>query len=222
MAPVIALVLEAATYAGSAALLDDGRLLGERSVAMRGREREALLPAVGDLLADHAVDPRRLGRVICGAGPGSFTSLRIAGGIGKGLALAAGAPLVPVSSLALLVASRPLPPGLYLAALDALRGEHYVERYEVAADGAIAAVAPTTLVGSAELGRTAERLGATLLVAGPGGEGPAPHARGAARLGALLAASGPADLARWEPAYGRLAEAQVKWEAAHGQPLQVT
>ena len=30
----------------------------------------------------------------------------------------------------------------------------------------------------------------------------------------------PVDLASWEPAYGRLAEAQVKWEAAHGRPLQ--
>ena len=28
------------------------------------------------------------------------------------------------------------------------------------------------------------------------------------------------DIERWEPAYGRLAEAQVKWEAAHGRPLQ--
>ena len=27
------------------------------------------------------------------------------------------------------------------------------------------------------------------------------------------------DLDRWEPDYGRLAEAQVKWEAAHGRPL---
>jgi tRNA threonylcarbamoyladenosine biosynthesis protein TsaB len=31
--------------------------------------------------------------------------------------------------------------------------------------------------------------------------------------------TGPVDRARWEPAYGRLAEAQVKWEAAHGRPL---
>jgi tRNA threonylcarbamoyladenosine biosynthesis protein TsaB len=23
----------------------------------------------------------------------------------------------------------------------------------------------------------------------------------------------------WEPEYGRLAEAQVRWEAAHGRPL---
>ena len=26
----------------------------------------------------------------------------------------------------------------------------------------------------------------------------------------------PVDLARWEPAYGRVAEAQARWEAVHG------
>ena len=36
---------------------------------------------------------------------------------------------------------------------------------------------------------------------------------------ALIAGGGPVDLASWEPVYGRLAEAQVKWEAAHGRPL---
>jgi tRNA threonylcarbamoyladenosine biosynthesis protein TsaB len=46
-----------------------------------------------------------------------------------------------------------------------------------------------------------------------------PHARAAARLSALIDATPAADLAGWEPAYGRLAEAQVKWEAAHGRPL---
>ena len=48
-----------------------------------------------------------------------------------------------------------------------------------------------------------------------------PHARAAARLTKLIGATAPADLAQWEPAYGRLAEAQVKWEAAHGRPLTV-
>ena len=37
-------------------------------------------------------------------------------------------------------------------------------------------------------------------------------------LWACLAA-GPVALDGWEPSYGRLAEAQVKWEAAHGRPL---
>lgn len=55
----------------------------------------------------------------------------------------------------------------------------------------------------------------------PEGSEIAPHARGAARLIALIEATPAADLAAWEPAYGRLAEAQVKWEATHGRSLEV-
>jgi tRNA threonylcarbamoyladenosine biosynthesis protein TsaB len=32
-------------------------------------------------------------------------------------------------------------------------------------------------------------------------------------------ADGPVAVDSWEPAYGRLAEAQVQWEARHGTPL---
>jgi tRNA threonylcarbamoyl adenosine modification protein YeaZ len=221
MARVITLALEAATYAGSAALLDGARLLAERSVAMRGREREALMPAVGELMAEQGLAPSALQRVVCGAGPGSFTSLRIAGGIAKGLAMATGAPLVAVSSLALLVASqRGIAPGRYLAALDALRGEHYVELYDVAPGGEIVRQGALRRVASADLESTAVGLSARLVCPDrQGALAEAPHARGAAALVALIDAAGPADLAAWEPAYGRLAEAQVKWEAEHGRPL---
>jgi tRNA threonylcarbamoyladenosine biosynthesis protein TsaB len=217
---VITLVLEAATYVGSVALLDGARVVGERTVAMRGREHEALMPAAAALLADRGIAPAALGRVVCGAGPGSFTSLRIAGGIAKGLAMAAGAPLVPVSSLALVVASQePLAAGRYLAAIDALRGEHYVALYEVGPDAEIRAVAPTRLVPSASVAAVATEHGARAVGPGQAERSVDPHARGAARLATLIAATPPADLAGWEPAYGRLAEAQVKWEAAHGRPL---
>ena len=47
----------------------------------------------------------------------------------------------------------------------------------------------------------------------------APHARGAVVLGHLVAWPEAAPVAGWEPTYGRLAEAQVKWEAAHGRAL---
>src|SRR5205085_11826876 len=93
VAPVITLVVEASTYAGSVALLDDGALVVERSVAMRGRDREALMPAVAEALDERGVPADGVGRVVCGAGPGSFTSLRIAAGIAKGLAFAVQAPL---------------------------------------------------------------------------------------------------------------------------------
>ena len=225
MARVITLVLEAATYAGSVAVLDDGRLVVERSVTMRGREREALMPAVGEALDEYGVPAEQLGRIVCGAGPGSFTSLRIAAAIAKGLALASGAPLVPVSSLALLVASqRVIAPGKYLAAIDALRGEHYVALYEVGIDGVIVprgegepSLVPTISLGDEALHREARLVGGGMLPAEA--VEAVPHARGAAQLISLIDETPAADLAAWEPSYGRLAEAQVKWEAAHGRPL---
>jgi tRNA threonylcarbamoyladenosine biosynthesis protein TsaB len=218
---VITLVLEASTYAGSTAVIDGSRVVAERAVAMRGREHEALMPSVAEALAEAGVGPGAIDRVVCGAGPGSFTSLRIAGAIAKGIALAAVCPLVPVSSLAIVVASRePFAPGRYLAAIDALRGEHYVALFEVDAAGALRALGPEMRVLSSEV---LERAAAHDAVAvGPGREGAAhvdPRAAAAARLADLLDATPAADLAGWEPAYGRLAEAQVKWEAAHGRPL---
>jgi tRNA threonylcarbamoyladenosine biosynthesis protein TsaB len=219
---VITLVLEASTYAGSTALLDRGVLVDERSVAMRGREHEALMPAVAELLDAQRVGPDAIDRVVCGAGPGSFTSLRIAGAIAKGLALAAVCPLVPVSSLALVVASMDrYTSGRYLAAIDALRGEHYVGLFEVAADGSLHALGPELRVPSAEVLERAAS--ANALAVGPGQPDPGattPKASGAARIAELLDATAAADLAGWEPAYGRLAEAQVKWEAVHGRALE--
>lgn len=216
---MISLALDAATYAGSVALLDGDAVMGERTVAMRGREREALMPATAALLQECGIAPSQLGRIVCGAGPGSFTSLRIAGGIAKGLAMAHGIPLVPVSSLALVVASLPtLAPGRYLAAIDALRGEHYVEPYDVGGDGRIARLdGGVRLVAS--VSALAAELGAWAVGPGQPDRSVEPHARSTARLAAMIAATAPADLAAWEPAYGRLAEAQVKWEAEHGRPL---
>lgn len=219
---MITLVVEASTYAGSAAVIDGARVVADRTVAMRGREHEALMPAVAEVLRDAGVGAGAIERVVCGAGPGSFTSLRIAGAIAKGIALAAVCPLVPVSSLALVVASRePFVPGRYLAAIDALRGEHYVALFEIGAGARVRALGPELRVPSSEV---LERAAAHDAVAvGPGREGAAhvdPRAAAAARLADLLDATPAADLAGWEPAYGRLAEAQVKWEAAHGRSLE--
>jgi tRNA threonylcarbamoyladenosine biosynthesis protein TsaB len=224
MASVITLALEASTYAGSSALLRGDRLVAERSVAMRGREHEALMPAVAELLVEQDVVPSEIGRVVCGAGPGSFTSLRIVGAIAKGIALAAVCPLIPISSLALLVASRePVEAGRYLAVLDALRGEHYVGLFEVTEAGETRPLGPELRIPSGEIAERA--LQAHAHVVGPGAPAERvtiPRAGAVARLASMLAAAPEADLATWEPAYGRQAEAQVKWEAAHGRALEVT
>ncbi len=218
---MITLAIDASTYEGDVALLDDGRVLAERAAAMKGRESEQLMPAVAEVLAGAGVNLGVVERVVCGAGPGSFTSLRIAGGIAKGIASGLCLPLYAAPSLGLLVAGADPTPGRYLGALDALRGEFYVALYEVDAQRRVAEVEAARIVPSASVPDVANEYGARVVSPTDfsGGTRSRPRAAGAARLEELIASRGPVDVRAWEPAYGRLAEAQVRWESAHGRPL---
>jgi tRNA threonylcarbamoyladenosine biosynthesis protein TsaB len=217
---MITVVIDAATYLGTTAVIRDGQVVAEGAAAMRGRDAEALMPTVAGALQNAGVAAHQLSRVVCGAGPGSFTSLRIAASIAKGLALGAGCPMFAVSSLALMIAGISLPAGRYLAVLDALRGDAYVGGYMVTEVGAVEVVLSERLVVQSEVGDLAATMSAETV--GPGRTiDAAPHARGFLGLASLVEAVGPVDLGSWEPDYGRKAEAQVRWEAAHGRVLPV-
>lgn len=218
---MITLVIDASTYVGTVAVLRDGQLVSDGSAAMRGRDAEALMPAVADCLSRARTEPAKLSRVVCGSGPGSFTSLRIAASIAKGIAAGASCPLFGVSSLALLAVGDGEQPGNYLAVLDALRGEAYVGGYSVAANGKVAMILGERLVSQAEVDEIAASLGAVTVGHAQTIER-APSARAARLLESILVESGAVNLADWEPRYGRKAEAQMRWEAAHQKPLPVS
>lgn len=218
---MITLALDASTYLGTVAVLKGDRVLVQASAAMRGRDAEQFMPAIGQALREAGSALSAVERVVCGAGPGSFTSLRIGASIAKGIAVGRGIPLHAVSSLALIVAGNvtdgPRGARRYLAALDALRGESYVGEFEHDA-GSVRQVGEMRLVRQEDVGPAAEALGARAV--GPDqADHWSPHARGVALLLKGIAASGPVNLAAWEPVYGRMAEAQVKWEAEHGREL---
>src|SRR3954465_9975549 len=90
---VITLALDASTYRGTVAVLDETRVIVETTAPMRGRDAEHLMPAVDRALRDAGATIRDVGRVVCGSGPGSFTSLRIAASIAKGMVVARDIPL---------------------------------------------------------------------------------------------------------------------------------
>jgi tRNA threonylcarbamoyladenosine biosynthesis protein TsaB len=214
------LAIDAATYRGTAAIVDGDRVLAETETQMRGVHEERLMPAVAAVLRDAGVDCADLGGVVCGSGPGSFTSLRIAASIAKGIVTAVEVPLYAVSSLLLTVAgARPaLGEGDYLALLDAMRGDWFVARISVDAAGTISLVERLELLDAP----TAERMARAEKRAkvGPGqGIDASPHARGLARLSEHSDAVEHVDPSTWEPSYGRLAEAQVRWEQSHGRAL---
>ncbi len=213
------LAVDASTYSGSGALVLGPTVLAECTVAMRGEREERLMPAISAMLAEAGKEASALEAIVCGGGPGSFTSLRIAASIGKGLAVALDRPLYAVPSL-LLIAAGTVPglaAGRYAVLLDAMRGDLYAAIAEVDPTGGVRLESATEIIPSAGAMEYARAAGATPI--GPGiGAGIFPHARGAARV---LAAGGarPVDVDLWEPDYGRLAEAQVRWEAAHGRAL---
>jgi tRNA threonylcarbamoyladenosine biosynthesis protein TsaB len=218
---MLTLAIDAATYTGSVAVVEGDRVLAECGVAMRGERSERLMPSVAAALASAGVSTDAIGRVVSGSGPGSFTSLRIAASIAKGIAHARGCPLYAVPSLMLLVAAAPeaRAAGRYLGILDAMRGDVFAACYEVMAGGVIVEVVPAALARRDVVGEIASSLHARPL--GPNEAIVAiPRASGVARLAGWLDGLQPVDVATWEPDYGRLAEAQVRWETAHGRPLE--
>jgi tRNA threonylcarbamoyladenosine biosynthesis protein TsaB len=222
----ITLAIEGATYQGSVAVIRDAEVVAERTLQAedggipRAGRGERLMPAVSECLHEAGVRGSDIARIVCGAGPGSFTSLRVAGSVAKGLAAGYGVELYAVSSLLLIVsgAQPALPNGKYLSVLDAMRGEFYSAPI-ILRLGLPVQPEPPTLISAAQLEEIRLREHA-LRIAGPGQEIDAhPHARGIAPILASILEAGPVNLASWEPDYGRLAEAQVRWEATHGRPL---
>lgn len=213
------LVIEAATGRGSAAVIRGLEVVASREAAMRADDEERLMPAVAACCDEAGVAPRELARVVCGEGPGSFTSLRIAASIAKGVATAAGCPVFRVSSLLLSAAAAAprTPDGNYLSVLDAHRDELFVLPVRLES-GIVEAVGEVRIVAVSEIAGFASSARARTL--GPGQEiESAPDAAAAALLIPQVIAAGPVDLVSWEPAYGRAPEAQVRWERQHGRAL---
>jgi tRNA threonylcarbamoyladenosine biosynthesis protein TsaB len=80
----------------SVALWIDGEIAGVEQRAVN-RHSELALPMLEDLFRKTRINATELEAIAFGAGPGSFTGLRIACGLAQGLALARGLPVIGVS-----------------------------------------------------------------------------------------------------------------------------
>lgn len=93
------LAIDTSTERASVAVTCGDELLEETQSNLR-QHAQFLLPMVDQLLKTADLSFKQLDGIVFGAGPGSFTGLRIACSVAKGLAYAHDLPMYPISSLA--------------------------------------------------------------------------------------------------------------------------
>lgn len=196
------------------------------------RHASQLLPALDRLLARLRATAIDIDEVIVADGPGSFTGLRVGATVAKALVASRGVRLWRAPALLARALAAAAPDGSVVVGVsDALRGELFAGAWRISSSGISLVLEP--------LARTPAALRAALptpdAVAGsvPGPLRPelrdwAPQLQldqpaDARALLTLVGRPGGAELvvdpAAWEPVYGRPAEAQARWEAAHGRSL---
>lgn len=142
---MLVLGIDSSTHVAGVAVVDDHTVLAEQRHGSGGRGAD-LLVAVDAVCKQAGVAPAQLDAIAVGAGPGSFTGLRIGMASAKGIAFAAGRPLWTTSSLAAL-AHEDARPGLVVAALDARRGEVFAGCFRAGSPvAAERAIAPADLI----------------------------------------------------------------------------
>ena len=152
------LALDTSTAACTAALFDGtGTCIARKDEILGRGHAERLVPMIAELLAGRTAD-----NILVGVGPGSFTGIRVAIAAAHGLAIGWDAPVVGMSSLALLAAAGEAD-GKVAAAMLGGHGELFVQQF----DGR--SLQPASELLNAPPTTAAEATGAQLVV-GPGAE----------------------------------------------------
>ncbi|MEX2569771.1 MAG: tRNA (adenosine(37)-N6)-threonylcarbamoyltransferase complex dimerization subunit type 1 TsaB [Gemmatimonadota bacterium] len=219
------LAIDSSTSTGSVAVGAAGHVLAEVSLRVAGGHSSALMPAVDYAIRSAGLKPADLGGVVVGAGPGSFTGLRIAGATAKGIVQGLEVPLFAYSSLLAAAAQAWSAAGPVCALFDARGRDVFAACYRFG-DG-IEAVLPPRALSVDELIQRMRSSGGDVLFLGDGAERHAkelttagvgrcaPSHFGVPRAAALiwLAETWPergrvADPAAWQPDYLRASGAE--------------
>lgn len=133
------LALETSTEYCSIALWQAG-VVNEKSVLVGQKHSEIMIAMLDELLQQAGVKLTQLDGIAYGAGPGSFTGVRIACGVTQGLALGGSLPVIGISTLQAVAQASGR--DKVIVALDARMAEVYFAVYEKRGTGWLEVCAP--------------------------------------------------------------------------------
>lgn len=212
------LALETSSRLGGVAVGRGDVLLAESLLSVRATHSETVLPEVDRLLERCGLRPGDFDEVVVGAGPGSFTGVRIAAALAKGLCAATGARLRAFTSLAA-VAAGSGQVGRVCVLVDARRDELYAAAWE-SAPGPEPSLGPLVARVDELLARLGGGGGWTFAGDGAVARRDALEERDGRVLPAAFAAPRPSSLLRLAhefPSSGTV-EAPATWEPAYLRP----
>jgi tRNA threonylcarbamoyl adenosine modification protein YeaZ len=217
------LALDTATDRASLALGRPGAVQARETIVGARNHAGALLPALAGCLSRIGRAQEEIEGIVLADGPGSFTGLRVGAAFAKALVRVQPVPLWTAPSLQVCAAAgmSGAPDGVILAVSNALRGELFAAAYRFS-PGRVETVLEPVVITPATL---LQRVPAPGRIVGPAAPtlGPQPTWPDAGDLLELVGLAGGVTLvenpSRWEPVYGRPAEAQAVWERTHGRPL---
>jgi tRNA threonylcarbamoyladenosine biosynthesis protein TsaB len=160
---MLILAIDTALDACAAAVLDTdvGRLIARESLPMKRGHAEALMPLIARVVKQAGIGFAALDRIAVTTGPGSFTGLRVGLSAARGIALAAGKPVVGLTTLTAYAAAVVSESGQHpiISAIDARHDQVY---FQVVSGNAGSLIRPR--VAPVKEALEASRFGAPLLV----------------------------------------------------------
>lgn len=227
------LATDTSSQALSVAIRTDSYFESRTSEGRSLQHSEKLMPTVLELCRNAGLETKDIDLLACTRGPGSFTGLRIGMAAFKGMAYAAGKPLVSVSTMEVLANCIPCFDGVIVTVLDAKKQRWYLGAFEKNGTDKAKRIMPDTDGTEADLAGFLAPY-SRILVTGPDAKAFAPHlatllgeskqiiiidnTTGEARASALISCAldryeveGPDDIGQG-PVYLRKSDAEIALE----------
>lgn len=165
---MLILGIESSAGPASAAVVQDGHLLGEFFMNTKQTHSQTLLPMVESLLVDLGLSCKDLDCIAVANGPGSFTGVRIGVSCVKGLALPHDTVCCGISTLeGIAYGGVGLTGSIICAAMDARCGQVYNALFEVTPAG-LNRLTEDRAIFIEDLGRECQGYGGRLVLFGDG------------------------------------------------------
>lgn len=169
---MLVLAFDTTAAACSVALVKDGVALAHIRELMDQGQAEILMPQIEEVMQETGLAYSALDRIAVTIGPGSFTGVRVGLSAARALGLAAGKPVIGISSLETIAAAVPeVERGRHahiLAAVDTKRGDLYVQVFaarDLSSCAEVVALPPTEIadwLGAKDVVVTGDGAGAAL------------------------------------------------------------